>query len=107
MFGIRDEIRYYLAVEDYTSRRADLIWTDKDAVERARFLSRNYGKEFIEESKEYLIKADARKVYRLIWIYLRISTPEHRPLPVLLTPDSFETTFKNVPDIKRRVGQGR
>lgn len=96
---VADEIRYYIVNEDYTSRREDLIWTDKQAVERARFLSRKYERQFVEASKEYLSKADSRQVSRLIWIYLQISAPDHRPLLSLFSPDSFETTFKNANEI--------
>ena len=77
--GVSAEISYYIAVEDYAIRHADVFMIDEQAVARARFLSRNYEKLFLEASKEYLIKADARKVYRLLLIYLRISTPDHRP----------------------------
>jgi hypothetical protein len=98
--GVSEEIRYYIVSEDYTLRHYDLLSLDNQAIQRARFLSSNYEKQFIEISKEYLSKADARAMYRLIWIYLHISTPDHRPLPILLSPDSFETTFKNANDIR-------
>jgi len=98
--GVAEEIRYYIVSEDYSIRHYDLLSLDNQAFQRARFLSRNYEKQFIEISKEYLIKADASAIYRLIWIYLHISTPDHRPLPTLLSPDSFETTFKNANDIR-------
>ncbi len=98
--NVSDEIKHYVVNDDYTLRHYDVLSIDQQAVERARFLSRNHEKLFIEASKEYLLNADARETSRLIWIYLLISTPDHRPLVALISPDSFETTFKNAQEIR-------
>ena len=42
---IAEEIRYYVAGEDYTLRHFDLLSIDEQAFARARFLSRNYQKQ--------------------------------------------------------------
>jgi hypothetical protein len=103
--SVDDEIRYYLTEEDYTLRHYDLLSFDQAAIDRARFLSRDFPKLFIEQSKEYFNQADDRKLYRLIWLYVQISTPDHRPLLILFSPDSFETTFKNANNIRAALVQ--
>ena len=98
--SVDDEIRYYLLEENYSLAHHDVLSIDEKAFDRARFLARNYDKQFIQQAKEYLAQAHDRELFRLIWVLLRISGPDYRPLMVLLSADSFEATFKNAPEIR-------